>query len=483
MNFLNHSVPSLLGSLALVIGMTSCDQSPTESPAVAAEAAVAMPEATSNRVAIPPSVRSNLGITFVKAERRKIEDTIRAPGRFEYTPNATREYRTVLSGQVDVLINQFDKIEPGTPLYRLDSPAWRDVKKEIGHALSAVSQLQATIGTFAPLLKAHTRHEESLEESIKVWQARTKKLDALRAAGGGHMSEFTAARSALATAQADLANVQEKTAELHASQAKSKAALQAAESNLEFSLDAAGSLLGLDAASLLLPSTSDPDAPPLWRTIETIEVKAVRPGVVHSIDLANGSWVEANATVMTVVQPEMLRFHASGLQSDLGVLRDGLKAFIVPPTPTESGNAVPLSSTMQGTLRLGLAGDAEERTVDLYVTPDQLTSWARPGVSAQLEIVIEGTAPSELAIPLASVQRDGLKPIIFLRAADNPNEAIRMDADLGLEDGRWIAVLSGLRDGDEVVLDGGFQLMLATSGSIQKGGHFHSDGTFHEGEH
>jgi hypothetical protein len=239
----------------------------------------------------------------------------------------------------------------------------------------------------------------------------------------------------------------------------------------------------LDAASLLLPSTNDLDAPPLWRTIETIEVKAVRPGVVHSIDLANGSWVEANATVMTVVQPEMLRFHASGLQSDLGVLRDGLKAFIVPPTPTESGNAVPLSSTMQGTLRLGLAGDAEERTVDLYVTPDQLTSWARSGVSAQLEIVIEGTAPSELAIPLASVQRDGLKPIIFLRAADNPNEAIRMDADLGLEDGRWIAVLSGLRDGDEVVLDGGFQLMLATSGSIQKGGHFHSDGTFHEGEH
>ena len=58
-----------------------------------------------------------------------------------------------------------------------------------------------------------------------------------------------------------------------------------------------------------------------------------------------------------------------------------------------------------------------------------------------------------------------------------------MEADLGLNDGRWVAVLSGLTDGDEVVLDGGFQLMLATSGSIQKGGHFHSDGTFHEGYH
>jgi hypothetical protein len=81
------------------------------------------------------------------------------------------------------------------------------------------------------------------------------------------------------------------------------------------------------------------------------------------------------------------------------------------------------------------------------------------------------------------VQRDGLTPIIFRRDPNNPNEAIRMEADLGLDDGRWVAILSGLADGDEVVLDGGFQLMLATSGSIQQGGHFHPDGTFHEGEH
>ena len=97
--------------------------------------------------------------------------------------------------------------------------------------------------------------------------------------------------------------------------------------------------------------------------------------------------------------------------------------------------------------------------------------------------MIDSTRAPELAIPIAAVQRDGLSPIIFRRDPNNPNESIRMEADLGLDDGRWIAILSGLADGDEVVLDGGFQLMLATSGSIQQGGHFHSDGTFHEGEH
>ena len=95
----------------------------------------------------------------------------------------------------------------------------------------------------------------------------------------------------------------------------------------------------------------------------------------------------------------------------------------------------------------------------------------------------DATATPELAIPLAAVQRDGLTPVIFRRAPDNPNEAIRIDGDLGIDDGRWVVVLSGLRDGDEVVLDGGFQLMLATSGQIQQGGHFHSDGTFHAEDH
>ena len=204
---------------------------------------------------------------------------------------------------------------------------------------------------------------------------------------------------------------------------------------------------------------------------------------MESLELTNGSWADQKSTVMTIVRPDQLRFHASGLQSDLGVLRHGLEARIVPPTPTTSGRAVPLQDTMSGALTLGLRGDASDRTVDLFVVPESLSAWARPGVAAQLEIVTDSTAAAELAIPLAAVQKDGLKPIIFRRAPDNPNEAIRLEADLGMNDGRWVAVLSGLRSDDEIVLDGAFQLMLATSGTIQKGGHFHADGTFHEGEH
>ena len=56
---------------------------------------------------------------------------------------------------------------------------------------------------------------------------------------------------------------------------------------------------------------------------------------------------------------------------------------------------------------------------------------------------------------------------------------------MGVDDGRWIAINSGLSLQDEVVLDGVYELKLASqqSGATQKGGHFHADGTFHGEDH
>jgi hypothetical protein len=266
----------------------------------------------------------------------------------------------------------------------------------------------------------------------------------------------------------------EKLAEFEGNYNETLVALRAAKTSLEISLESASTMLNIP-----IPEGNKE----WWKEIKEIEVRAQKSGVVESINVTNGAWADERITVLTVVQPDQLRFRALGLQSDLGILRDGLSATIVPPTPTASDRSISLQNTMHGVLSLGLSGDANERTIELYVTPDKLVSWARPGVSAQLEIVTESTLSPELAIPLAAVQQDGVTPIIFRRNPNNPNEAIHLEADLGLNDGRWVAILSGLADGDEVVLDGGFQLMLATSGSIQQGGHFHSDGTFHEGEH
>lgn len=435
-------------------------------------------DAVSNRVAIPSTVRSNLGISFVMAERRRIEQTLRVPGRFEYMPTARRDYRTMLPGRIELLVEQFERVDAGHLLYQIDSPAWREHQEKMTEAEAAIARLRTRLSSFGPLRAAHHAHEQKLEETIVIRHERVAQLESVAAVGGGRRPELLAARDAVSTAEAQLAEVLEKEATLEADEAETLADLNAAEARFDFLLDSAASILRQPRSALL----DTDDVHPIWRTTETIGVRAEVPGVVDTIQITNGAWATQESAVLSIVQPNQLRFRASGLQSDLGVLRDGLAARIVPPTPTVVGRAVPLTQTMPGALSLGLAGDPNDRTLELFVVPEEVKPWARPGVSAQLEIVTDASASPELAIPLAAVLRDGLSAVIFRRDPSNPNEAIRIEADLGMDDGRWVVVHSGLRDGDEVVLDGAFQLMLATSGSIQKGGHFHSDGTFHEGE-
>lgn len=472
-----HTIALL--SLAALIG---CDR-PSAPPSSADTTASHEPALPSNRIAIGQAVRTNLGITFIQAQRRRIEETLRLPGRFEYLPSARHQYNTRLPGQVELLVKQFDKVQPGTPLYRIDAPAWRDTQKAIAQSNADIETVQATLDSLSPLKIALDQHELTLLTARANWVDRLEQLKAIRQAGGGSAGGMANARASLAETDAKLADLIERKAQLTATSTTTTAQLRAANSHFDLLLASTAALLDTTAESLQEPRDAAESTLPRWRTITDIQVNATSPGIVDAIDVTNGAWVDSNAPVLTVTQPDKLRFHADGLQSDLGVLQNGLTARIVPPTPSASPRGVPLTETMTGTLTLGPGGNADDRTIDLYVTPKALLSWARPGVSAQLEVVTGSTSTPELAIPLAAVQRDGLMPVIFRRDTDNPNEAIRMEADLGLDDGRWVAVLSGLADGDEVVLDGGFQLMLAMSGSIEKGGHFHADGTFHEGEH
>lgn len=462
---------SLVASMGLCFVLLGCER-PSETPASEAGAEhgaessaaataqapppSAAPPSATNRVDIPAAVRRNLGITFAKVEYRNVAQTLRLPGRFELLPTARREYRAPVSGRVELLVDQYQKIEPGTPLYHVDAASWHDLHEQI------VSS-QAKVDSMPPLRDAHRRHEQSLSDKVVLWQERLKQLDELRAAGGGGAAQFTEARGMLNATQAELANVMEKDAELQAEQLQAEAALRSLQARRELLLRGSGCI----------------DAPVASGPLRRLTICAVAPGVVESLGITQGGHADENGHIVTIVQPNQIRFRARAMQSDLGRIRDGLPARLSPP----SGGSLSVQDTMIGSVQIGLTADADDRTVDVIVQPERLSNWARAGASAQLELTLAGGGSEELAIPLGAVLRDGATPIIFRRDPANPDKVIRLEADVGLSDGRWIVISSGVKEGDEIVTSGHYQLMLATSGSAVKGGHFHSDGTFHEGEH
>ncbi len=465
----------------------ACRRDPPE-PAKVHDAAAA---SEGNRVEIPASVRGNLGITFAKVEQRSVAQTVRMPGRFELQPEARREYHTMFAGRVELLVRQFERVDAGTPLFRLISPEWRDLQSRLVDAESTIRQTEARVGSIPLLISAHRRHEAVLEDNIAMWSARVAQLEQSRASGAVTDDEFSSAQNTLAQQRAELAEVLEKEADLEGQIAAARAEHDAAHVRFRTLIATAALLLEVDEAALCLPGeleehrdagiqvltqpASRPASP--WRGIDSIEIRAAAPGIVETLALTSGAWASAGSLVVSTVQPERLRFRARAMQSDLARLRDGLPARIVPPM----GAAAALQDSMNASLTLGLAADPLERMIDLFATPEALRAWARPGVSAHLEVTTGG-GQDELAIPISSVVQDGLARVIFRREPENPDRLQRLVADLGVDDGRWIVIHSGVREGDEVVLDGAYQLLLATSGTLEKGGHFHADGTFHAGE-
>jgi multidrug efflux pump subunit AcrA (membrane-fusion protein) len=453
------SIRRILLAAALPMLATACTEKGAEKPADAfASEHAEQAAAPTNRVDIPEAVRRNLGIAFAKVESRHVARTLRVPGRFEPLPTAHREYRAPVGGRVELLVTQYQRVAAGTPIYRIDAPAWRALEEEI-------IATEAKVASMPPLREAHRVHEKSLADTVDLWRERLAQLEELQQAGGGSAQQMTEARVTLAATKAELADVMEKDAVLEAEEQRAKAELRA--------------LIGRRDSLRAVCAQGDAGAQPVPGTLV---VCAVADGVVEDLGVTQGGLAEEGALVATLMQPEKIRFRAHALQGDLVRLRDGLPARIVAP----GGGSAATAASMTGTLAIGIEADAASRTIDLLVTPDALAPWARSGVAGSLEITLEGSAEGgggELAIPLGCVVRDGTKAIVFRRDPKNPDKAIRLEADLGIDDGRWVAILSGVKEGDEIVVSGNYQLMLATGGSAPKGGHFHSDGTFHAEDH
>ena len=197
-----------------------------------------------------------------------------------------------------------------------------------------------------------------------------------------------------------------------------------------------------------------------------VSVRATVSGRVESLPVSDGSWVSSGTTVVELQRSDRVRFAALVASSDAGRLRDGMKA--------ACGGRV-------GTLQVGF-GDADGLTPIYAVFNTELPF--RPGERLQVDCVTDESETPVVAVPSACIVRVGLDPTVFVRDEHDEDRFLAVKVEPGRTNGGWTEV-KGLPDDDdlEIVKEGAYELKIALaaqSGSAPAG-HFHADGTFHEG--
>ncbi|MBX3460601.1 MAG: efflux RND transporter periplasmic adaptor subunit [Planctomycetes bacterium] len=463
------------------------------------------PMAPTNRIDIPPQVIQNLGITFARVEMRRVAQTMRLPGVLEATPDANRDYRAPLGGQVTLLAQTYKHVNQGDLVARIDSPEWHELQREL-HALEAataeresdvssaraalaaaqasIDQYQPRADSYQPQLAALVEHRRRLTEARDQWAERVKALQELEARGMGRALELADARLQLAGAESGLAEEAEKRAGLEREVAQLgmqrdleraqlpvlEAALQSAQTRASAAASAFALRVRSAGAVLSLPAGTLEES---WRDMAHLELRAAAPGIVMDWHVANGSRVDAGASLMSVMDHAKLRVRARLIQGDLARLKPGMR-----------GSAVsPAGETASGQIAFAPMADSDTRMVDVLLNLDQPAAWAMPGLLVEVEVVWDETAHAEMAVPSRALIRDGLDMVLFVRDPKNPDKVIREKPQVGISDGRWTVVYSGCAEGDEIVLDGVYELKLTGTGKPTGKGHFHADGTWHEGDH
>lgn len=198
----------------------------------------------------------------------------------------------------------------------------------------------------------------------------------------------------------------------------------------------------------------------------TIEVKAPKSGLVEELLELNGTWLETGSAVLKLTDTRNIRF----------------KGLIPADEAARLKNLMPANvKGISGSVRLGIG--AGNGLVPAYVVfenaPDAII-----GARDVATVIIGGEGKAETAVPDSAIVEINLVKHVFVRDNHNKNRFIAISVTTGEKSGGWTNV-TGLPEGHiEVVSKGAYQLKLASSSSGKSAaGHFHADGTFHEGDH
>jgi HlyD family secretion protein len=495
--------------LLVLILITGCAP-----PAAAPEAGADAPaEPPTNRIPLGAAERANLGITWARARRERLEKVRDVPAEIIPWPGHTWTLRSPGKGLLREAPEPWSSVVAGAVVARIASPAIAEEQRHLGEADQR--RRQAALERRRLLLRRETMQNQAavLERaarearaSLAARKAVVEQLRALAAESETRADEMKQLRRDQAVPEATRLSARKDAVDLRASVLDSElelrathlraaeheraaaelrtrlesvddeidalnAAWRSADSEFRSHLEAFAALSGRKAEEL----AQIEEGRAAWTRIEHIVIRAPADAVVVRRFAAPGTQLDENAALVELLDPKVVGLRARLPESDGPRMPANPELHLILPGSTE---AIPL-----GRASIRPLAEAATRRIILEAPIANAAIRARPGGSATARIVMARGREIENLVPSACIVEDGLDRIVFRRDPADPDQVIRSEVVVGDSSGGWTEIIAGVGSQDELVLHGASQLREAGQGAAAAGGHFHADGTWHEGDH
>ncbi len=349
-------------------------------------------------ISIDAGVGSDLGITLATAEESSLAAPISATGQLQINEDASWMVGAITDGKIISMPARVgDLVSEGQVLAVLHSHEVHDARATYRQALAQLAR------------------EKVLSEQARTVRDRTRRLFELRAASREQLDAaeamYLSTTNAVATAQADV-----DKAKFHLTDF------------LEVPVE---------------PGGDDHGSP-----MEGLRIKSPAAGTVMERKATVGTVVSVGDPVFTIADLDSLWLIAAVNEADLSRVRPGRRVAVVVrafPGRTFSGRV----------LRLGERLDPQTRTLQVRVLVPNPQGLLKPDMFATAEFETDEN-PRALHIPEAAVQEADGKPIVFVRQDSQSFSPRRVT--LGARTQGQIEIRSGLRAGDQVVVNGSYLL-------------------------
>ncbi|MBI1299494.1 HlyD family efflux transporter periplasmic adaptor subunit [bacterium] len=400
----------------------------------------------------PPSesIKAQAALSVAKAEL-DLQQALTDLDNVDNPPNVTEQQLAVAKARDDLLLAQ--NRQPLADYDALDKSI-RDLEYTIAWNQRRYWELEELMDNYTANLE-EMQEQAQLETKIPEQEAELARLQALRqTVDEGAAGQVTTAQSALAKAQQDLTRAMQGNGELVRTEAvlavqKSAVALQKARD------EAAKLAAGPDATKLAAAESAVADAQQAVANTEAdlAATVLVAPfaGTVLSVASSQGSRITASSPILTLANLSQLQVVAGVDETMIRQVQKGQRVSLTfDALPGQQFSGEVLSVPLQGRLQ----GDVMVYSVPISIGDvdgdvDELN--LKVGMTANVEIGV-GEVTGALLVPKMAVQQRAGGYVVLTPNPDPAGAPLEIPVDVGLSDGIFTEIRSGLNEGDSIIV-------------------------------